>query len=40
MFVCVRANAVKQFSLSVISPACFLALYVVSSALQDKQLLS
>lgn len=31
------ANAVKQFCISVISPACFLAMYVVSSALQDKQ---
>lgn len=32
------ANAVKQFSISVISSACFLAIYVVSGALQDKQL--
>lgn len=31
-------NAVKQFSMSVISPAYFLATYVVSSALKDKQL--
>lgn len=31
------ANAVKQFSISVIFPACFLTMYVVSRALQDKQ---
>lgn len=32
-----RANAVKQFCISVISPACFLAMYAFLSALQDKQ---
>lgn len=32
-----RANAVKQFAISVIFPACFLTMWVVSSALQDKQ---